>query len=68
MFGKQIQLSTGIPIGVIKNSRGGASMEALVPIQKFQEIPSGKALVEYINTLRASFDLQVESRRPMKKS
>jgi len=47
-FGKQMQLSTGIPIGVIKNSRGGASMEALVPIQKFQEIPSGKALVENI--------------------
>ncbi len=58
VFGKQIQLSTGIPIGVIKNSRGGASMEALVPIQKFQEIPSGKALVESINTQRATFDLQ----------
>lgn len=63
VFGKQLQLSTGIPIGVIKNSRGGASMEALVPIQKFQEIPSGKALVEYINTQRASFDLQAESQR-----
>jgi sialate O-acetylesterase len=61
VFGKQIQLSTGIPIGVIKNSRGGASMEALVPIQKFQEIPSGKALVESINAQRATFDLQGES-------
>jgi sialate O-acetylesterase len=61
VFGKQIQLSTGIPIGVIKNSRGGASMEALVPIQKFQEIPSGKALVESITAKRASFDLQAES-------
>ena len=61
VFGKQIHLSTGIPIGVIKNSRGGASMEALVPIHKFQEIPSGKALVEAINAKRASFDLQGES-------
>jgi sialate O-acetylesterase len=61
VFGKQIQLSLGIPIGVIKNSRGGASMEALVPIQKFQEIPSGKALVESIKAKRASFDLQGES-------
>jgi sialate O-acetylesterase len=61
VFGKQIQLSTGIPIGVIKNSRGGASMEALVPLQKFQEIPSGKALVAAINAQRASFDLQAES-------
>ena len=61
VFGKQMQLSLGIPIGVIKNSRGGASMEALVPAHKFQEIPSGKALVESINTQRASFDLQAES-------
>lgn len=61
VFGKQVQLSTGIPIGVIKNSRGGASMEALVPIQKFQEIPSGKALVESINAQRATFDLQAVS-------
>jgi sialate O-acetylesterase len=61
VFGKQLQLSTGIPIGVIKNSRGGASMEALVPHHKFQEIPSGKALVEHINAQRASFDLQAES-------
>jgi sialate O-acetylesterase len=61
VFGKQIQLSTGIPIGLIKNSRGGASMEALVPIQKFQEIPSGKALVESIRAQRAAFDLQAVS-------
>ena len=61
VFGKQVQLSTGIPIGVIKNSRGGASMEALVPPHKFQEIPSGKALVEFINAQRATFDLEAES-------
>jgi sialate O-acetylesterase len=63
VFGKQIQLSLGIPIGVIKNSRGGASMEALVPAHKFQEIPSGKALVEHIATLRASFDIRAEALR-----
>ena len=67
VFGKQVQLSTGIPIGVIKNSRGGASMEALVPIQKFQEIPSGKALVESINAQRAAFDLQAESLKTYEK-
>lgn len=63
VFGKQVHLSTGIPIGIIKNSRGGASMEALVPMQKFQEIPSGKALVESIQAQRAAFDLQAESLR-----
>ena len=61
VFGKQIQLSTGIPIGLIKNARGGASMEALVPIQKFQEIPSGTALVESNKAKRATFDLQAVS-------
>ncbi len=49
-----------IPIGLIKNSRGGASMEALVPPHKFQEIPSGKALVEFINAKRATFDIRAE--------
>jgi sialate O-acetylesterase len=67
VFGKQVQLSTGIPIGVIKNSRGGASMEALVPTHKFQEIPSGKALVEFINAQRASFDLEAESLKAYEK-
>ena len=60
-FGAQIQRSLDIPIGLIKNSRGGASMEALVPPHKFQEITSGKALVEHINALRASFDERAEA-------
>jgi sialate O-acetylesterase len=67
VFGKQLQLSTGIPIGVIKNSRGGASMESLVPIQKFQQNSSGKALVDAINAQRASFDLQAESLKTYEK-
>ncbi len=61
VFGKQLQLSLGIPIGLIKNARGGASMEALVPAHKFQEIPAAKALLESINAQRASFDLQAVS-------
>jgi len=62
-FGAQMQRSLDIPIGVIKNSRGGASMEALVPPHKFQEIPSGRALVEYIKTQRAAFDARAEALR-----
>lgn len=60
-FGAQIQRSLDIPIGVIKNSRGGASMESLVPLHKFQQIPSGKALVESINAQRAAFDINAQS-------
>lgn len=67
VFGAQIQRSVDIPIGLIKNSRGGASMESLVPPHKFQEIPSGKALVEAINTQRASFDLRAESLKTYEK-
>lgn len=67
VFGKQLHSSTGIPIGLIKNARGGASMEALVPIQKFGEIPSGKMLVEYIKTQRAAFDLEAESLKTYEK-
>jgi sialate O-acetylesterase len=63
VFGAQIQRSLDIPVGVIKNSRGGASMEALVPPAKFQKIPSGKALVEHIKTQRASFDERAEALR-----
>lgn len=63
VFGAQLQRSLDIPIGLIKNSRGGASMESLVPMHKFQEIPSGKALVEHIHTLRANFDLRAEALR-----
>jgi sialate O-acetylesterase len=63
VFGAQIQRSLDIPIGVIKNSRGGASMESLVPAHKFQEIPSGKALVEHINAQRATFDIRAEALR-----
>jgi len=59
-FGAEVQRSIDIPIGLIKNSRGGASMEALVPPQKFQEIPSGKALMESINAKRATFDIRAE--------
>jgi sialate O-acetylesterase len=63
VFGSQIQRALGIPIGVIKNSRGGASMEGLVPFRKFQEIPKGKALVDSIAARRAAFDPKTEALR-----
>lgn len=63
VFGAQIQRSLNIPIGVIKNARGGASMEALVPFRKFEETPATKALADSITAQRATFDLRAEGLR-----
>lgn len=63
VFGSHIQRSLDIPIGVIKNSRGGASMEALVPFRKFQESPATKALADSITARRATFDIRAEALR-----
>lgn len=63
VFGAQIQRSLGIPIGVIKNARGGASMEGLVPFRKFLENPAAKALADSITAKRAEFDERAEALR-----
>jgi sialate O-acetylesterase len=63
VFGSQIQRSLGVPIGVIKNARGGASMEALVPIRKFQDNPAAKALADSIAAKAAAFDVRAEALR-----
>lgn len=63
VFGAQIQRSLDIPIGVIKNARGGASMESLVPFRKFQDTPATKALADSITAQRAAFDLRAEGLR-----
>lgn len=63
VFGSRIQRALDIPIGIIKNSRGGASMEALVPFRKFDETPATKALVESIAERRATFDIREEALR-----
>ncbi len=63
VFGSQLQRALGIPIGIIKNSRGGASMEGLVPFRKFQENPAAKALADSITARRATFDMREEALR-----
>jgi sialate O-acetylesterase len=63
VFASQLQRALGIPIGVIKNARGGASMEGLVPARKFGENPAAKALAESIAERRATFDIRAEALR-----
>lgn len=55
-FASRVQRATGIPIGVIDNARGGASLESLVPRQKFAEHPLTARYAESVETRRKEFD------------
>lgn len=55
-FASRVQRATGIPIGIIDNARGGASIESLVPRQKFADHPLTKRYAESVETRRKEFD------------
>ena len=54
-FGSRIQRSLQIPIGIIDNSRGGASLESLVPRHKFSEDPLATAYLKWVDQRHAEF-------------
>jgi sialate O-acetylesterase len=56
VFGSLLQRSLGIPIGVIKSARGGASIEAIVPCHKFDDHPLAKRYAESVRRRMAEFD------------
>lgn len=55
-FGLNLQRSLDIPIGVIKNARGGASIESMVPADKFDEHPLTGRYADFIRQRMAEFD------------
>ncbi|BCX48168.1 9-O-acetylesterase [Haloferula helveola] len=55
-FGSRLQRSLQIPIGLIDNARGGASIESLVPHHKFDDHPLAKRYAESVKQRRAEFD------------
>jgi len=55
-FASRVQRATGIPIGVIDNARGGASLESLVPRQKFAGHPLTARYADSVETRRKEFD------------
>ena len=55
-FGARLQRALQIPIGIIDNSRGGASMESLVPPQKFKDHPLAAAYKASVDKRIAEFD------------
>ncbi len=61
VFGARVQRALGIPIGLIKNARGGASIESLVPPQMFDRDPVAKRYAESVKKRIAEFDPQATS-------
>lgn len=55
VFGSRIQQALQIPIGIIDNARGGASIESLVPRHKFADHPDALAYLKWVDERRAAF-------------
>ena len=55
VFGSRLQRSLQIPIGIIDNGRGGASMESLVPRHKFADHPRAAEYLKWVDARRAAF-------------
>jgi len=55
-FASRVQRALQIPIGVIDNARGGASIESLVPRHKFDDHPLAARYADSVEQRRAEFD------------
>jgi len=55
-FGSRLQRALQIPIGIIDNARGGASIESLVPRQKFKDDPLAARYLAWVEKRQAEFD------------
>jgi len=55
-FASHLQRALQIPIGIIDNARGGASIESLVPRHKFDDHPLAARYLEWVEERRAEFD------------
>ncbi|MFM7180231.1 MAG: sialate O-acetylesterase, partial [Verrucomicrobiales bacterium] len=61
VFAADVQRALGIPIGVIKNARGGASIESMVPVQKFDDHPLSKRYADHVRKRMAEFNPEAEA-------
>ena len=55
-FGSRLHQALQVPIGLINNARGGASIESLVPPHKFDDHPLAKRYAASVEKRRAEFD------------
>jgi sialate O-acetylesterase len=65
VFGSRVQRALQIPIGIIDNSRGGASLESLVPRHKFKEHPLAAEYLAWVDKRYAEFDWDVALQKPV---
>ena len=56
-FGSRVQRATGVPIGILDNARGGASIESLVPERKLDEHPLTKRYYAHLKQREAEFSI-----------
>lgn len=56
IFGSRLQRSLQVPIGIIDNGRGGASMESLVPRHKFAENPMATEYLKWVDKRHSDFN------------
>lgn len=64
-FGSRVQRALRIPIGIIDNSRGGASLESLVPRHKFKEHPMAAEYLAWVEKRQAEFDWDAALQKPI---
>lgn len=67
IFGSRLQRALQIPIGIIDNSRGGASLESLVPRHMFADDPSAAEYLKWVDDRHAAFSFEEFHRAQMEK-
>ena len=67
VFGSRLQRVLQIPIGIIDNSRGGASLESLVPRHKFKDHPMAAKYLAWVDKRYAEFDWEEALKKPIEK-
>ena len=55
IFGSRLQRSLQIPIGIIDNARGGASLESLVPRHQFANDPQASEYLKWVDKRNSEF-------------
>ena len=67
VFGSRLQRVLQVPIGIIDNSRGGASLESLVPRHKFKEHPMAAEYLAWVEKRQAEFNWDEALKTPVEK-
>ena len=67
IFGSRLQQALQIPIGILNTSRGGASIESLVPRHKFKDDPLAAAYLASVEKRQAEFNWDEAVRKMVEK-